>query len=548
MPRIELAPIGAVRDAKVLGVSRTPLLAAIALLVLLACANGANLMLASVTGRVEELATRTAIGATHWRLRRQLLTESILLAATGGVIGWMGAFWLAGPLAVSMGLRPGFDVSPDLRVAAFAGVSTFAVSGLAGLAPLRRTRLDQMSPLRAGRSGAATLRSLLVGSQAAISVVLLVLTALVTRGLVHAVNIDRGFDVDRLVAIEVWFSRGHLAETTRMQTYWDAALERVRTLPGVAAVTLGSNVPFDGTTAPERLPSARIVNRTAVSSEYFATIGARIVRGRPFTDDEVRQASPVAIVSERLAREYWGDANPIGADLSSVWGSVVKPGAATTGVFRKPPGTRVVGVVADVIDGLQEFDWPTIYLPMSAGDFRGASLVIRGDGDLGAVAESARRALLDLDPDVEIAHVLLATEDVTRELRYPTAVVFLAALLALTALGLSVAGLFGVTAFRVTERRREIGVRMALGATRHTVVRQVVRSSLTPVTIGLMSGAIGACFAGRVVHATLYGISDRDPVAMIAGGAVLMVAATLAAIIPARRAATIDPAEIMKAP
>jgi predicted permease len=547
-PRVELAPIGAVRDATVLGVSRGPLLWAIAFLVLLACANVANVMLASVTGRVEEIATRTAIGATHWRLVRQLLTESVLMGLAGGLIGWIGAVWLAAPLAMWLGLRPGIDVSPDLRVVAFAALSTIGVSVLAGLAPRRRTRIDQMSALRSGRSGPGRLRSLLIGSQAATSVVLLVLAVLVTRGLVQAVRIDRGYDVDRLLAVKVGFSRGHLAEASRMQAYWASALERVRALPGVTAVTLGSNVPFDGTTAPERLPSSRIVNRTDVDSNYFETIGARFVRGRAFTDEEVRRGAPVAIVSERLAREHWGDADPIGATLAQVWGDAVKPGAATTGVFRKPPGTRVVGVVREVIDGLQGFDWPTIYLPMSPGDLRGASLVIRGDRDLETPAETARRALVDLDPDVEIADVRLATDDVTRELRYPAAVVFLATLLATTALGLSVAGLFGVTAFSVTERRREIGVRMALGATRHAVVRQFVRSSLTPVTIGLMCGVAGAFFAGRLVHATLYGVSDRDPVAMFAGVAVLLVAATFASIIPARRAATIDPAEVMKAP
>jgi putative ABC transport system permease protein len=333
-----------------------------------------------------------------------------------------------------------------------------------------------------------------------------------------------------------------------MQAYWDAAIERLRLLPGVAAVTLGSNVPFDGDTAPQRLPSSRIVNRTDVSPNYFETIGARFVRGRPFTDDEVRRGAPVAIVSERLARDFWGDADPIGSDLSQVWGDAIKPGAATTGVFRKPAGTRVVGVVGDVIDGLQGFDWPTIYLPMSPGDFQGASIVIRGDGDLVTLREAARRTLVDLDPDVDIADVRLATDDVTRELRYPAAVVFLATLLAMTALGLSVAGLFGVTAFSDTERRREIGVRMALGATKQAVVALFVRTSLTPVAIGLMCGIAGAFFAGRLVSATLYGISDRDPIAMIAGGAILMVAATCAATLPARRAATIDPAEIMKAP
>lgn len=325
-----------------------------ALLLFLACSNVTNLLLANAVGRRREIGTRLALGAGRGRVVRQLLTESLLLGAAGGVAGLVLASWIAPLLGRALRVPPLLDVTPDIRVYTFAVTTTLAAGLLAGLAPARYGRRGDLLTALQDRNEDGSVatnrtRTVLIASQACGSLVLLVTAALFTRSLVQAVSFDLGFDADRMANVSVPFGRGY--DAPRRATYWDAALERVRQLPGVSGASLVALAPFEGADAPHRLEDGRgqgrPVLRNEVTGDYFATAGIRLFRGRTFTPDEVRDDAAVAIISASLARLYWGDAEPLGATLDRVWGPPDPPDSRPRGLLRKPAGTRVVGVAAD---------------------------------------------------------------------------------------------------------------------------------------------------------------------------------------------------------
>ena len=524
--------------------------AAIALVLTLASLNVANLLLASGAGRRREMAVRLAMGATRRRLVRQLLTESLALATLAGLTAFVFATWLTVPLARLVGLAADAEVTaPDATVYLFLTVASLVAGLVAGLAPARTgAKGDLLSPIRGdGTPGIAApssrrLRATFVGVQAAASMALLVLAALLTRALLHASNPDLGFPAERLITVT-------LGTPPRMDpllfaSIRAAAVERLRTLPGVEAAATVYAPPLEArahsTSTLSLAGRPYLVTRNSASAGYFAAAGLRFVRGRSFTTEEIaatpfketaRTAPAVAIISEKLARDWWGESDPIGSSLERV--------------DPKLAGTYVVGILADAITyRLEEPRTPAIYFPLSEmSDY--ANIVVRVSGKADEYLDPVREAASSVDPRVS-ASPWLATRSIGRAQRQAAMLATLGGLGGGLALALAIMGIFSVTAFVVGQRTREIGLRMAVGASAPRIVRLLLKEGLRPVVIGLIVGLIGAIAGSRVLSAALFGLSPQDPLALTAAAGVLLATGSAAILIPARRAARVDPAKVLR--
>jgi predicted permease len=510
----------------------------IGLVLLLACVNVANLLLASAISRQREMGVRLALGASRGRIVRQLMTESLSLGIAGGIIGLLFTVWLVPILARVARVPASIDFAPDFRVYLFLGFVS-VVAGLgAGLAPARHAlRGSFASPLRGsntssgGSARSARLRSALLGVQAAASIILLVLAGLLGRAMLRATQVDVGFDAGRLLVVTPEFGRG-IYDAAGAKAYWDLALERVRALPGVRSASLAEHPPFSGqsrVTVFRQTGGRYAINHNDTQADYFATLGLRTVRGRTYTAEEVVSGAPVAVISETLARDFFPGEDPIGQSLERV---------------VEEPRATIVGVVSNVIAArLRELGSATIYHPMR--DTRGASLVIRGGEAPDGLIPSVRSALHPIDPRVRLG-IMPVSEGLQRQLAEPRMLATLAGALAVLALVLAAVGLHGVTTFVVGQRNQEIGLRVALGASGRDITRLLLADSLRPVMIGLAGGMFAALLASRVLAGTLYGVGSADPIAFGGAMAVLLTAALAAVIIPARRAAAIDPAAVLR--
>jgi putative ABC transport system permease protein len=532
------------QQPSLLGVSVSGLMIAVALVVLLASANVANLLLAGAIGRRQEIATRLALGASRARLGRQLITESLVLGAIAGLAGLLASYWLAPALARAAFLPPALEVGPDYRVYLFVTTVTVVTSLLVGLAPARQgARRDLLSAIKADHLGSSTprlghrFRQTLVGAQAACAVVLLVASALLTRSLAQAAGFEFGFDPNRIFNVDIGnATNGRAWDPARRAVFWDAALQRVRQIPGVESASMASIAPLGSAFADQRMPDGRVVKRHETSAEFFETVGADVRRGRTYTDAEVRGDMPVAVISERLAQLYWPNEDPIGSALQRLWGDDDPPGAVDR-AQRKPAGTRVIGVVADTMTALRMTDPPTLYLPLRMSSV--PRLVVRVRDEPFVRARSVEDALRAVDPDVD-TRVEFAIDQRNRQLEPLEVNAMLGAIVGLGGLVLAVTGLFGVTVFMARQRHREIGVRLTLGATPREIRAMLLGDSLVPVGVGLAVGLGASILSGRVLESSLFGVSARDPLAMAAAVACLL-AASLAAVVPtARRAARVD--------
>jgi predicted permease len=523
------------------------LMTIVGLVVLLACANVANVLLASAASRRREIGTRLAIGASRLRILRQLLTEAVLLGLAGGAAGLLIARAIVPVLRSLMRVPVAMDVSPDPAMYGFVALMTIVVGLLAGLAPARYGyRGDVMSALKVDQLSAplplprARLRSFLVGGQAAVSIVLLVVAALLTRALIDTAFLDAGHDVNRLLGVAV--STGPAPRATDQNAaYWSRVREHVLGVPGVRGAAFASLPPFDGTTGMQPFNGIR-VSRNETTSEYFETLGMRIERGRAYTADEVRSGAPVAVVSASLARAFWGTDSPLGKSMERVWGTVAAADERK-GMMRKVRGTRVIGVVSDVTTHIDHRNAPTIYLPLS--EHVVPRLVVSTSGDPAALAGSLKDAIQTFDPRLR-PMVSLPRQELARQLEAPRSLALLAIAVGAIALGLAAIGLFGVTAFVVEQRMHEMSVRRALGATTGQLVELLLRENLRPVGIGLACGLVVSLAAGRVVESVLYGTSSRDALAFIAASLILLAAAAAAVIVPARKAGRVDSALLLK--
>jgi predicted permease len=530
--------------------------AVIGLMLLLACANVATVLVSTAITREREMGVRAALGAARGRIVRQLVTESLALGVAAALIGLMCAGWAIPVIAKMIEAPAGVDLAPDLRVYLFLGIVTLVTGVGAGLAPAWHGRgADLVSPLkgdgaRDNRVAPRRLRSMLVMTQAAISVLLIVMSTLFVRAAFRVASIDVGFDASGLYAIAPGLGpRAFANDGAGIRNFWARAIPELQALPGVAAVTLSELTPFDGITKSSitREEPARVIHFNRTSAGYFDAVGLRILTGRTFRREEAAAGSPVAVVSQSVARAYWPERSPLGEVLPREIPIPPSMAELKAGVQEASARPVVIGVVADAITAqLHEQSALTVYEPLDPASEVFAQLMIRVAPGTTGVVDQARHRLRSIDPQAEVTTTSVATL-LQREADRPRMLATLTGVIGSVAIILCVIGLYGLTASVVAQRTREMGVRLALGAERRDLLRLLLWDSLRPVVLGLAIGAGSALLASRVVAAAmLFGVSPQDPIAYASAAAVLLVAATLAVSVPTRRATRVDAALVLR--
>jgi putative ABC transport system permease protein len=528
----------------VLAPAAAVLLGAVGLVLLIACANVANMLLARAAGRRREIAVRLAIGASRGRLVRQLLTESLLLAALGGAVGiavaWGGARLLTAyqpPLPIP--LR--FDYALDLRVLAFATFATLVTALAFGLAPALQASRPALVPAlknaEAQNDGRRRLafRDVLVVGQLAVSLVLLVAGALLVRGLVKAHSIDPGFDPDRIATLSLNLKMmGYSAE--QATPFQERLVEELQSLPGVEAVALASRLPLgsdinmEGILIPEIHESeddSVAIDATWVDPDYFRALGVEIVAGRGIEKSDARGAPLVAVVNQAMAQRYWPDGAVGRRFYTEGWDG---------------PVVEVAGVVRDYkVRSLGEEPRPYLHFAWAQQPTRSTTVMVRAASDAAPLIAPMRARVQQLDAGVVLTDEGTLT-DLLQATLTPTRVgASLLGSFGVLALLLASVGLYGVVAYAVSQRTRELGVRMALGARRADVVRMVLLGGLRMAGWGIGIGVVAAAVAAQLLSSLLYGLSSFDSVAFGAAAAVLLGVAMLANAVPAWRASRVDP-------
>jgi putative ABC transport system permease protein len=532
---------------------RVPLLVlmgAVLLVLLIACVNVANLLLARAAARDTELAVRTALGAGRARIVRQLLTESVVLSLLGGAAGVALAFWTTRALvALAPERTPRLqEVGVDSSVLLFTLTVSLVTGLLFGLAPaLKASRPDLGSVLKEGTRGsrgrAATFaRSLLVVLETGLAVLLLAGAGLLLRSFGELIDVDPGFEPKGAIVFNVAPPATKYGEDPQIRQLAGTLLERMKRLPGATAAGISSFarpldnsgffLTFEVDGRPEPPPGEEVAMRVAlVTPDYFQALGLPMVRGRAFTDNDRDGSTPVAILTEAAVRKHFPNENPLGRRITLGW--------SVDGV---PRGGEVVGIVGDFKQStLDSESDPQIFLPFDQAPLGFFSVVVRSTGDLGAVAAAARTQIRQVDPDLPLYEMKTLEELVTASVSQPRFYMLLLGGFAAVALIMAAIGMYGVIAYGVSQRSQEIGVRMALGATRDGVVRMVLRQALTLAVFGAAFGLGLALVATRGMESLLFGVSAVDPGIYVAVAAVLVLVAGLASYLPARRAARTDP-------
>jgi len=534
------------------------LLGAVGLVLFVACANVANLFLGRAVARRREMGVRVALGASRHRLFQMLLVESLLLALASGAAGLLIANWAlrAVPAVLTESLPGVSDVSLDSRVVAFTMGLSIATALFFGLVPMiAGMKRELTDTLREGARSAGgrrqhRLQGGLVVVSVALAFVLLVASGLLIRSFNNLMNAESGIHALNVLSLEVSLPHAGYNQAPRVRSFYQTVQERITAIPGVKAGVVTTDLPLraDGERRaffPEDAdPSGGIPPSIALTwahGDYFSTFGIPLIRGRNFTTEEQMENRLVVIVSKNLADRYWPGEDPIGKRLK--WGLSTSPG----------PWQTVVGVAGDVVDGPLGSD-PVIhvYSPYSetadqglaspiGGLWRNMKVAVNGDVDAASLTTSVRAAIAAVDPALAIANVTTMRE-VVRELSAPQR--FSATVLTAFAAGallLAGIGLFGVLAFGVAQRTREIGVRVALGAARSEVVGLILKQGMLLVAVGLVIGLAGSLAATRVMRSLLYETDVYDPVTFVVVPLLLAVVSLAACYVPARRAAIVDP-------
>jgi putative ABC transport system permease protein len=529
------------------------LAAGVGCVLLIACANVANLFLSRGVGRQRELTVRAAIGASRARLTRQLLTESVVVSTIGGALGILIARVLVG-LAPLLAARdfPRLDaVVVDNRVIAFAAAATLFTAIASGLAPaLRGARIDLTPALRGGDGGGARthrLRHVLLISEAAFAVMLLVGATLMVRSFIQLIRVDGGYTPQNVLAAEVFVPSGEAPDKGEaMRTLVDAILARVRATPGIAAAGGGNMMPLDSSTqitgypapwtAPGAAPTSARSLTYIVTPGYAEALGLRLRRGRLFREGDASAGTRPWVVNEEFARLYLPP-DPIGYQ----WKPPVDAGTPER-------VNEVVGIVANVLkNGNDSPPQPEVYqVVREPGRFYGRfEIVARTSADPASLAPAVRAIVRELAPESAVETATLA-ERLARSVDQPRFAMAVLAGVASLALALASVGLYGVLSYSVSQRRRELGVRAALGASRRALTGLVVREGLGATSGGLAIGLVLASAGARLMRSALFGIAPLDPISFIVAPLVLVPVALLACAIPARRAAAADPAESLR--
>jgi putative ABC transport system permease protein len=530
------------------------LLGAVAFVLLIACANVANLLLARGTFRQREVAVRAALGASRGRVFAQFLTESLVLAATGGLLGVLLANILLGGI---MALMPPFTLpsEADVRIDGHVLVFTVVLSVLSGIvfgcAPAwHATRSNLVDTLKeAGRSSSGLarqkLRRAFVVAQMALALTLLSGGGLAVRSLMKLVNVDLGFQRDHLITFSLPVPPGRLAEPERITTFYRALLEKIRAIPGVVSASASTGAPVQGNNFGMGFevagkPAPNPAERSAapfnmITPDYFRTFGMRLVKGRSFSDDDRAGRPRVAVVNETFVKKFLGDADPLTQRLRI---EEIVPGQP-----RVTPAVewQIVGVVRDVRNAGPRQQIEEIAVPFLQSPWPSATVAVRTTVDPESVRNSIAAVVASLDPELPMADVKTMDQIVDEALATDRFSAVLFGGFAVLALLLAAVGVYGVMSFTVAQRTHEIGLRMALGAGRFDVVRGVLREGLGTAAAGVVLGTLGAYGVGRAMQGMWYQVGAMDPLGFGAVAALLLGAAALACLIPARRAASLDP-------
>lgn len=528
------------------------LMAIVGLVLLIACGNVANLLVARATARRQEIAVRLSLGASRARLMRQLLTESLLLAVLGGLGGIAVAFWARSLL---WAYRPPFllenslDLNFDGKVVAFTVLVSLATGVLFGLVPaLQSSRPDMVTELKERTtvpSGSHwySVRNLLVVGQVALSFVALLSAGLFLRSLANAQQIDPGFDGDQLMVLGMNAGTQGFDEP-RGRDLYRRALERLAGVSGVESATISTSVPLFGGglgrtvfrdgVDPKDPRNGRMTQVNQVGDQYFETLGIGVVKGRPFTPNDRSGAPPVAIINEVMAKQVWPNEDPIGRHLT---------------LFNDPVPREIVGIAKTIkYNALGEDETMYLYLPMEQNYASQVIVQVRAAGDPTTLLGTVRRELQQLEPQMPLLNVNTYRAVFQQSLWAPRMGAWLLGIFASLALLLASIGLYGVMAYSVSLRTRELGIRLALGArqqdVRNMVVRQGVLLALGGVVIGLL---VGAGLAQLItVTRLLYGVNAIDPLTFSVIPIVLLLVAVLATFLPAWRASRVDPVEALR--
>jgi putative ABC transport system permease protein len=540
---------------EIVGTVRQPLLilfGTAVLVLLIACANVANLLLARAVARETELAVRTAMGASRRRLFQQLLTESLVLGLSGGLAGLLVAVWGADILVTLQpeGIPRLNEVGVDRTVALFT-LSLSLITGVVfGAIPaLQMTRGSLAASLKEGSRGnlaargSARIRGTLVVAEMALAVMLLAGAGLLIKSFARLQSVNPGFRAEEMLSFELSAPRTVYADDAQIVALYDRVLERVRHLPGVRAAGAVMGLPLSNFSfsisfkvqgRPEPAPGQQQDMEVRVATtDYFRTIGIPLRRGRAFTDADTIATPWVVVLSESAVQRYFPNEDPIGKRIEMGWGK----GAGT-----RRAGGEVVGIVGDVKEvGLDEEFPPQIYLPMRQWTVGRMSFVARTTLPPLSLAEQVKQAVHEIDPDLPVANLRTVEDIVAESIAQPRFYMLLLAAFASVALVLAAVGIFGVMSYTVSQRTREIGIRMALGAHGRSVVSMIVRQAMLLAIAGLALGLVAALALSRTMATLLFNLSPTDPLTFSTVGAILAAVAFLASYLPARRAAGVDP-------
>lgn len=526
------------------------MMAAVGFVLLIGCANVANLMLSRAAGRQREVALRMALGASRYRIIRQLLTESVMLGIAGGALGILLAYWgidlirTANPGEAAR-FAPGWsELGINLPVLGFTLLISIFSGVLFGLAPaLQLSKPDLNNALKEGTQQSTPtshrLRALLVVSEVALSLMLLVSAGLLLRSFMQLVKADPGFDPENLMTMNIVLPVAKYKEESQRADFYQELVRRVQELPGITSAAVVNHLPLGGSNSstnfliegtPDPPPGQEFLGRYRVCSpNFFQTMGIRLREGRFFTEQDRAGATPVIIVNETLAKKYWPNSDPIGKRMRY------------TGPLQENPWMQVVGVVQDVKHQMNLPVSADFYVPHAQDAWLSMVLVAKTKVEPAAMAAPIREQVWAIDKDQPVFDVHTMNEVRAISLALHSFSSVMLSVFAGLALLLAAIGIYGVMAFTVTQRTHEIGIRMALGARTVDVLKLMLRNGMSQAMLGVVVGLVGAYGLTRVLASLLFGVKPTDAVTFSIVTAGLLVVAFLACYIPARRATRIDP-------